>query len=632
MFDSTKVDLEELLKRIHKCDLQLPDFQRSYVWGEPDVRSLIASILCGYPVGALLTLERGSGEAGQLFKPRALEGAPKIEQDPKELLLDGQQRLTSLYQVAYSKAPVNVNVKSNQRVKRYYYIDLNKLINDKTDIEEAIVAVPEDKVLRYDFGRQVLMDLSTPEGEFYHWMFPLEEIMRSNDWLYPWRAYWKDQSDSITQIDDVKEAFYTTYCKIFERYEMPIIRLNKENSKEAICTVFEKVNVGGKKLDAFELVTAMFAGEGGEDGFDLRRDWYGDYQNDIKGRYNQMIEASGNQRNVLKNTSSTDFLQAITLLKTRKKHINSQQADRPGQKLPPISCKRGDMLQLQLDDYKAFADDVERGFVDAAKFLNEEGILWYKDVPYPPLMMGLAAVFAILNNKAESLSSKSKIAQWFWCVTLGELYSSTTDTQIARDVPAVVRWIEGENILPSSVENAFFHIGRLDSLRTRNAAAYKGIHALLMREGSKDFITGRKANINSFYDDQIDIHHIFPQAWCKKQGIPPQYYDAIINKTALAGRTNRIIGGKAPSEYLNKIEKKWEIKQEEMDTLLRTHAIEPAYLRQDDFWGFYEARKQALAQLIQKVMYNPVQGHVSEEERDAIDDYQADYEFEELSA
>ena len=57
-----------------------------------------------------------------------------------------------------------------------------------------------------------------------------------------------------------------------ERYKMPIIRLDRKNSREAICLVFEKVNVGGKKLDAFELVTAIYAA----DQFDLREDWNGD--------------------------------------------------------------------------------------------------------------------------------------------------------------------------------------------------------------------------------------------------------------------------------------------------------------------------------------------------------------------
>ena len=73
------------------------------VWGDEDVRSLIASVAKGFPVGALLTLETG-GEVE--FKPRVLEGVQNSVAKPAELLLDGQQRMTSLYQAAYAKAPV----------------------------------------------------------------------------------------------------------------------------------------------------------------------------------------------------------------------------------------------------------------------------------------------------------------------------------------------------------------------------------------------------------------------------------------------------------------------------------------------------------------------------------------------
>jgi hypothetical protein len=70
-----------------------------------------------------------------------------------------------------------------------------------------------------------------------------------------------------------------------------------------------------------------------------------------------------------------------------------------------------------------------------------------------------------------------------------------------------------------TVKEASFDPERLNTLRTRNSAAYKGIYALLMRDGGKDFRTGEPINIQTYFDDSIDIHHIFPQDWCKKYGI-----------------------------------------------------------------------------------------------------------------
>src|SRR5262245_23327211 len=97
-FQTNPVDLHELLDNCHHGSLQLPDFQRSWVWDEDRIKSLIASISRAFPVGALMALETGGSIN---FKPRPVEGAPPEARSavPRELLLDGQQRITSLYQV-----------------------------------------------------------------------------------------------------------------------------------------------------------------------------------------------------------------------------------------------------------------------------------------------------------------------------------------------------------------------------------------------------------------------------------------------------------------------------------------------------------------------------------------------------
>src|SRR6476659_10089966 len=97
-FQTNPLSLEELLRKCHKGVVQLPDFQRSWVWDEDRIKSLIASISRAFPVGALMTLDTG-GDVN--FKPRLVEGAPEAAKSAsaQSLLLDGQQRMTSLYQV-----------------------------------------------------------------------------------------------------------------------------------------------------------------------------------------------------------------------------------------------------------------------------------------------------------------------------------------------------------------------------------------------------------------------------------------------------------------------------------------------------------------------------------------------------
>ena len=119
------------------------------------------------------------------------------------------------------------------------------------------------------------------------------------------------------------------------------------------------------------------------------------------------------------------------------------------------------------------------------------------------------------------------------------------------EVPA---WLKG-GPEPSTVSETMFRADRLKTMRMRLSAAYKGVNALLMKEGAQDFRSGQKFDHTVFFGENVDIHHIFPQDWCKKHGIKPDVYDSIINKTPLSYRTNRIIGGVAPSEYLAKLEK-----------------------------------------------------------------------------
>ena len=92
-------------------------------------------------------------------------------------------------------------------------------------------------------------------------------------------------------------------------------------------------------------------------------------------------------------------------------------------------------------------------------------------------------------------------------------------------------------------------------LKTRNSAAYKGLYALLLKEGGLDFRSGETINQQSYFDEKIDIHHIFPQQWCRNNGIEPKRCDCIVNKTPISAKTNRMIGGNPPSNYLGRIQK-----------------------------------------------------------------------------
>ncbi len=176
-FKTNPFSLQELLKECDRGQLQLPDFQRSWVWDEDRIKSLIASVSRSFPIGALMTLETGGNVD---FKPRPIEGAPDraATTKPQALLLDGQQRMTSLYQVSLRGQVVQTITPKQKRVNRWFYIDMRMALDPTAEREEAVVSLPESKIVAEDFGRTVILDLSTREKELEHLMYPVSMVFR----------------------------------------------------------------------------------------------------------------------------------------------------------------------------------------------------------------------------------------------------------------------------------------------------------------------------------------------------------------------------------------------------------------------------------------------------------------------
>lgn len=194
---------------------------------------------------------------------------------------------------------------------------------------------------------------------------------------------------------------------------------------------------------------------------------------------------------------------------------------------------------------------------------------------------------------------------------LGELYGGAVETRMANDLQEVMEWVDGGLDEPATVRDANFQPKRLDTLRSRNSAAYKGINVLIQRNGAKDFFwksTIRELDETDWEECKLDIHHVFPQDWCAKNGIEPKQFNSILNKTPVSYKANRMIGGKAPSEYLRQLQTNKSVLLDDagMDVILRTHHIDPVFLRSDDYQGFVNSRRQLLIAEISKVMGKPV--------------------------
>ena len=332
------------------------------------------------------------------------------------------------------------------------------------------------------------------------------------------------------------------------------------------------------------------------------------------------MRPSGQKSGVIGEVSNTDFLQVISLFYTRERRKRAELEGRIGRDLPQVTGKREALLSLPLEAYQKYEKQVEEGFVRAAKFLHMLHIYRIFDLPYQSQIVPLAAILADIGDGWEHEANRNKLVQWYWNGVFGELYGSSVDTRNAKDFIEVPVWLKN-GPEPATVSETTFRADRLKTMRMRLSAAYKGLNALLMKEGARDFRTGQRFDHTVFFGENVDIHHIFSQDWCKKRGIPSHVYDSIINKTPLSFRTNRIIGGSAPSSYLARLEagdsNTPSIPVTSLDNYLASHLIDPALLRADDFEAFLVDRQNQLLKLIEGAMGKAAyRGESRDEEND----------------
>ena len=580
MFKSDNELLSILLDQVENHELQLPDFQRGWVWEDSRIKGLLASLTLGYPVGAIMLLESG-GDFNS--KCKNVEGSGNEFAIPKCMILDGQQRLTSTFQAMRSKNPVHTRNDQKTPIKRFYYLNIDKALSTTTDRIEAIVSVDENKQIRENIGRDIVLDLSTPELEYKNKMIPFNIMTNSQEvgnWIRRYEEYHNYDRDIIIQDHQLQDLIISYLLN----YRIPIIKVLKEAPKEAVCQVFENVNQGGVPLNVFELLTATFAA----DDYDLKAEW-------------ESIEKEFKKYKTLEKFDNTSFLIAMTLLVSYKKGGT-------------VSCKKKDVLNLKYNEFRDNKENLVNGFKRMYDLLVEMCIYSDSDIPYGTQLIPLSVICTILENDLFNASVKEKIKQWYWCGVFGELYGSANETRYALDVPQVLDLIYNKTTeLPKTVNDCNFSAMRLIGLQTKNSAAYKGIMALILSNNARDWISGSEMSITNYIEERSDIHHIFPQDYCENQNYDKKKWNSIINKTPIFFSTNRYIGGVAPSKYLDKIMRNKGLSESQLFEYTSTHLINNELLKNDLFEEFIIDRAKRILDSIEEHTGKKITDRNSEE-------------------
>lgn len=549
--DTNPRALKDLLSEVHSRTMVLPDFQRDFVWEPGATQELIVSIANNYPAGSILRVR----DTQRIFAAREFEGAPVLAGQPHTfLVLDGQQRLTSLYQAFYGHG------------EHRYYLDLNKLLKKGADFEDAIfherTTTKRAKALEsFELqAKELLLPLSLLKGGaggFGQWSRKVARQLPDQE-----RISLEDTLDTIEQ----------KWIQVIDDYHFPVVTLSDKTKPDALCTIFETLNRTGVKLSVFELLTARF------------------WPQNIKLR--DLWDKAQTEHPIISDFEVDPYyvLQAIALASR----------DSP-------SCKRSEVLDLKAPAIEIWWPKVIAGLTASLNMLRDDcKIVLPKWLPYQTMLSPMAAVLAKSGQPktAEAGAQSEKLKRWFWCAVFGQAYESSPNSQAARDVGELVSWFEG-GALPETVTGLRFDPKSLRDVTPRQRSIYRGVMCLILgsENGARDFHTRAVITGKLMSEEGIDDHHIFPADFLEKQkGIKlARTRDCVLNRTLIDRTTNQMISNRAPSDYLS------EIRNTEgfpFDSILSSHCLptgDNAPFWTDDYDAFLAWREARLWQEIKLV-------------------------------
>ncbi len=560
IFDANPRAISWFMTNIEDKTVALPDFQRDFVWDPKDVRDLLVSIICRFPAGALLTLATGNQH---LFKPRAVAGATEITEDdhPAYLVLDGQQRLTSLYQAHRGVGDAR------------YLIHLHDLV-DGTD-EMNPDQLDFDRIVTFETvkpGKPIQSD--DTNWQYANWTFPVHRFLTESfdHWLNGAVAHHGGDAElqlrRRLRLGDVRQVLLNPLGS----YSFPVVELNERTTLVAVCKIFETLNLKGVKLSVFELLTARVWAFGQ----DLRQLWA-----DAQQQHPILVEFSIDPYNVL---------QAIAL-----RSLSSAQRSR--------------VLELTATQINTHWNSVVEAYAAVLELVRDQcWIQTEKWLPYTTVLIPMAAVWDRLDalHGPELGPAKERLKQYFWASVFATNFDQGGNSQAQADFGRLRDWLQDPaRPAPEAVADFSFTTTQLASSRRNRRALYRGVMALVMQSGALDFHTKERITAAKIAAQEIDAHHLFPANWLKENYESDGgelSADLILNFALIGSATNGVISDHAPSVYLDEMENTQP--GPDRDRILRSHAVGDKALTamlDDDYEAFIAARAQDVADEIERV-------------------------------
>lgn len=566
---SDKKNIKDIIDDVEKGRCAIPNFQRYFTWNRTQIEELWESIFQGYYVGSILLWRTKQKE----FDLIPVHGAQKPT-NPNEIILDGQQRITSLY---YSVAAPDVPMMYTTKPYRFF-VDLNAILDPTRLSSDFIRSMPTDEAIRKHYLER--------EIQFSKKLFPLSEFYNRNYtvWLNDFQRHLEekegfDRKESVEYYKQLTEIF----DYVWSHFEIPAVILPDSMILDNVAEVFERINSKGTPLGVFDLLNARFIKydvnlrglwEKSRANVENLKKWYDDYKNEQIPRY---------------------ILQGIALYKKgfcrRRELLNLDSTY--------VSLKQFGKEEF-IKDWNIIAEYVGKS-VERLTSQRRDGFgaINYDIIPYTVMVPFISAILLKIETRSDRPTCLKKLVLWYWCSVFGESYDPL-DSYTELDYRRINEWFDNDEI-PIWITQQIKEIKERDlNITQKTSAVYKGILCLISKNGALDFVRDDPPEYSTLED-----HHIFPRSKAEKYDAKNSI-DSILNRTLIDKETNRkIIGDKNPSEYLKNIMESQNETKEILQKRLSTHLISSEAfdcLLRDDFQGFIKAREKTIREEIMRLV------------------------------
>ena len=509
-----------LVEGAHKGKICLPNFQRDFVWTREEVADLVRSIVRGYFIGSLLLLRCDANNPP--FAPVFLRGSkPAVsEPAPELLILDGQQRLSSLI---YALTAPDLSLKDSSK-RRWFFVNLDVLLNE-----------PDSDEVVFDRAKRELRGLDSKEAQYEQRMLPCTELLTQQR-FYQWRDGFEDwlrhtDEDKLDQYRSEWRDGWTTAVTAFQTFEVPLVELPRVDDSDPesigrVCAIFEKLNSTGVDLSVYDLLTARL------------------YRSGI--RLHDLWAEAVKEHQLLREWSkgkADEHKFGVLVLRTLAL-------------LRGLDPKPRILIDLKpenfAEDWRRAAAAIERA-LELTTMVGPDGfgVFAEKWLPGFGLIPILAALRSEIENRKLGEQERTELRRWYWCNVFMERYSSAVESKSRKDYLEMTRhWLE-DGPEPEVFREAADLIGspgfRIRDSASYASARYSGVFCLLALRNARDWRRGEDIRLQELQD-----HHIFPKAYLKRHEITKRVdVNTIANRTLISNETNGKIKDKAPAEYVS---------------------------------------------------------------------------------